>query len=152
MRALVDTGALLALSRRKDQHHARAIAIAERHLGAGGQFVGTTLILAEFHSHLLYLRGPTEARVAVASLLEDPVHRQQGAERVAVRVLMRGQQQLVRAAQLGQHLFMSGGDAHWSSSSSVILIPRSIDSSKTNCSVGVRFIRSSRPIAFWNRP
>ena len=74
MRALFDTGALLALSRRKDQHHARAVDIAERHLGSGGQFVGTTLILAEFHSHLLYLRGPREARLAVAALLDDPVH------------------------------------------------------------------------------
>jgi predicted nucleic acid-binding protein len=74
VRALVDTGALLALSRRKDQRHARAVDIAERHLGAGGQFVGTTLILAEFHSHLSYLRGSAEARVAVSALLEDPVH------------------------------------------------------------------------------
>jgi predicted nucleic acid-binding protein len=74
VRALVDTGALLALSRQKDQYHTRAVDIAERHLGAGGQFVGTTLILAELHSHLLYLRGPREARVAVSALLEDPVH------------------------------------------------------------------------------
>ena len=74
MRALVDTGALIALRRRKDQYHTRAVDIAERHLGSGGQFVGTTLILAEFHSHLLSLRGPMEARVAVAALLEDPVH------------------------------------------------------------------------------
>lgn len=48
--------------------------IAERHLGSGGQFVGTTLILAEFHAHLLYLRGPAAARAAVSALTEDPVH------------------------------------------------------------------------------
>jgi predicted nucleic acid-binding protein len=74
VRALVDTGALIALRRRKDQYHTRAVDIAERHLASGGQFVGTTLILAELHSHLLYLRGPVEARIAVSSLLEDPVH------------------------------------------------------------------------------
>lgn len=74
MRALVDTGALIALSRKKDQYHTRAVNTAERHLGGGGQFVGTTLILGEFHSHLLYLRGPAQARAVVSALLDDPVH------------------------------------------------------------------------------
>lgn len=74
MRAFVDTGALLALSHRRDQYHDRAVRIADRHLAAGGEFVGTTLILAEFHSHLLYLRGPADARIAVAQLLDDPAH------------------------------------------------------------------------------
>jgi hypothetical protein len=31
-RVLIDTVALLALSRRQDQHHARAVEVAERHL------------------------------------------------------------------------------------------------------------------------
>lgn len=74
MRALVDTSALLALSRRSDQHHARAVELAERHLAAGGRFLGTTLVLGELHSHLLYLRGPREARAALLHLLDDPVH------------------------------------------------------------------------------
>jgi predicted nucleic acid-binding protein len=74
VRAFVDTGALLALSRRMDQYHARAIRIAERHLAAGGQFVGTTLVLGELHSHLLYLRGPGEARSVIMQLLDDPAH------------------------------------------------------------------------------
>jgi predicted nucleic acid-binding protein len=74
VRALVDTSALLALSRRRDQCHARAVDIAERHLVAGGQFVGTTLILGELHSHLLYLRDVEEARATVLNLLDDPVH------------------------------------------------------------------------------
>ncbi len=74
MRVLIDTSALLALSRPRDQYHERAVRLAERHLTSGGRFVGTTLILGELYSHLLYLRGAKDARVALAHLLDDPVH------------------------------------------------------------------------------
>jgi predicted nucleic acid-binding protein len=74
VRALVDTGALLALSHARDQHHERAVAIARRHIDAGGTFVGTTLILSEFYSHLLYQRGAAAARAALQRLLGDPIH------------------------------------------------------------------------------
>ena len=74
MRALVDTSALLALARSNDQYHNEAVRIAERHLDSGGRFLGTTLILAELYSHLLYLRGAKSARVALQQLLEDPAH------------------------------------------------------------------------------
>jgi hypothetical protein len=70
----------------------------------------------------------------LAELREDAVHRQQRPERVAVRVLVSGEEELVGGAQLADHLVLFGRDAHGSSSprSSVIRIPRSIDSSKTN--------------------
>jgi uncharacterized protein len=74
VRALADTSALLALSRRNDQYHERAVRIADAHLAAGGRFVGTALVLGELHSHLLYLRGPAGARAALQQLVEDPVH------------------------------------------------------------------------------
>jgi uncharacterized protein len=74
VRALADTSALLALSRRNDQYHQRAVRIADAHLAAGGRFVGTALVLGELHSHLLYLRGPPGARAALQQLVEDPVH------------------------------------------------------------------------------
>ena len=73
MRALIDTSALLALSNARDQHHARAAEIAARHRSAGGTFVGTTLVLSEFHSHLLYLRDVAVARTALRYLLDDPI-------------------------------------------------------------------------------
>ena len=73
MRVLVDTSGLLALSHGRDQHHDRAVAIAGRHRAAGGTFVGTTLVLSEFYSHLLYLRGPAVARTALLHLLDDPI-------------------------------------------------------------------------------
>jgi hypothetical protein len=40
----------------------------------GGRFLGTTLVLAEFHAHLLHLRGPGAARNALNILLDDPAH------------------------------------------------------------------------------
>lgn len=74
VRVLVDTGALLALSHARDQHHREAVGIAQRHRAAGGTFLGTTLILSEFYSHLLYLRDAAVARTALLHLLSDPVH------------------------------------------------------------------------------
>ena len=74
MRILIDTGALIALGRARDQYHERALELAHRHLAAGGRFVGTTMILGEAHAHLLHLRGPAEARGILTRLLNDPAH------------------------------------------------------------------------------
>lgn len=74
MRAFVDTSALLALSHVRDQYHAQAKAAARRHEAVGGRYASSTLVLAEFHSHLLFLRGPAAARQALTRLLGDPAH------------------------------------------------------------------------------
>ncbi|HVX40231.1 MAG TPA: PIN domain-containing protein [Gemmatimonadaceae bacterium] len=74
MRVLVDTSALLALANGRDQWHARAVRIARANAASGIRYVSTTLVLAEFHAHVLYVRGPDEARRRVSALLEDPVH------------------------------------------------------------------------------
>jgi uncharacterized protein len=74
VRAFVDTSALLALSHTRDQYHKKAIAIAREHQRAGGSYVSSTLVLSEFHTHLLYLRGPTAALAALTHLLDDPAH------------------------------------------------------------------------------
>ena len=73
-RALVDTGALLALANPRDQYHAKAVALGRRFLRSGGRWLGTTLVLGELHGHLLYRRGATVARTVTASLLEDPAY------------------------------------------------------------------------------
>ncbi|MGD2046090.1 MAG: PIN domain-containing protein [Gemmatimonadota bacterium] len=73
MRVFIDTSALLALSHARDQHHARAVEIVGGHRSRGGTFVGTTLVLSEFYSHLLYLRDPSVARAALRHLLADPL-------------------------------------------------------------------------------
>ena len=74
MRALVDTGALLALASTGDQHHADAARITRRHRAAGGRLVSTMLVLGEFYSHVLYARGPRPARALLTSLLADPAY------------------------------------------------------------------------------
>ncbi|MDX1494643.1 MAG: PIN domain-containing protein [Longimicrobiales bacterium] len=73
-RALVDTGALLALTHQRDQHHSEAVRIAHGHRALGGTFVGTTLVLSEFYSHLLYLRDAGVARTALRLLMQDPMN------------------------------------------------------------------------------
>jgi uncharacterized protein len=73
-RALVDTGALLALASPRDQYHADAVRISRGFLAAGGRWVGTTLVLGELHGHLLHRRGPDVARGVIADLLQDPAY------------------------------------------------------------------------------
>src|SRR5207302_3699430 len=94
----------------------------------------------------------------LAQLLQDQLHRAQRAEGVAIRVLVGGQEELVGGADLVEHLLLLGDHAHspppgsTSVSSSVMRIPVSIESSWTNVSVGVRFMRSSRPIRCCRKP
>jgi uncharacterized protein len=74
VRVLVDTSALLALSHKRDQYHGRAVRSLGRLRAAGGNLIGTTAVLSEFYSHLLYLRGSTGARTALSHLLNDSLH------------------------------------------------------------------------------
>lgn len=67
MKMLVDTGALLALALRRDQHHARAAAFARENPHA--RFVLTDLILAETVSRLRARGGALIAARAGRSLL-----------------------------------------------------------------------------------
>jgi predicted nucleic acid-binding protein len=73
-RALVDTGALLALAGARDQYHGRARDIARRHLAAGRTWCGTTLVLAEFHGLMVKRAGGETARRTVSALLDDPAY------------------------------------------------------------------------------
>jgi predicted nucleic acid-binding protein len=74
VRALVDTSALLALANGRDQFHARAIQTAQAHRRVGARYISTLAVLAEFHAHLLSLRGPGAAREAAQALLADSVY------------------------------------------------------------------------------
>lgn len=70
-RVAVDTGALLALASSRDQYHARARATAERLQAAGARLFGHTLVLSEFHGHLLHRVGTGPARSTLTRLLHD---------------------------------------------------------------------------------
>jgi predicted nucleic acid-binding protein len=41
---------------------------------SGGRMVSTALVLAELQAHLLYRRGPVDARRIVGALLDDPAY------------------------------------------------------------------------------
>lgn len=73
-RATVDTGALLALANPRDQYHDVAVDTARQFLKRGGRWVGTVLVLAELHGHLLRWRGPAVARQVVAAVRRDPAY------------------------------------------------------------------------------
>jgi predicted nucleic acid-binding protein len=73
-RAAIDTGALLALASPRDQYHARALATAQAHLGIGGRWVGSVLVLAELHGHLLRWRPPNVAHRVMDSVRRDTAY------------------------------------------------------------------------------
>jgi hypothetical protein len=73
-RALIDTGALLAVANPRDQYHQRTVTMGRRFLSSGGRWIGTTLVLAELHGHLLQRRGHETARAHLDRLVADPAH------------------------------------------------------------------------------
>lgn len=73
-RVFVDTGALLALASPSDQSHATAARIARSLQKEGAALVGTTLVLGELHTLLLYRRNAGIARRVVAAVLDDPAY------------------------------------------------------------------------------
>ncbi|MGH7654608.1 MAG: type II toxin-antitoxin system VapC family toxin [Gemmatimonadaceae bacterium] len=71
-RAAIDTSALLALASSKDQYHGRAVATEASFRRGGGQWIGTTLVLAELHGHLLRRLDPSGARRILEAVVADP--------------------------------------------------------------------------------
>ncbi|MFI5243704.1 MAG: type II toxin-antitoxin system VapC family toxin [Gemmatimonadales bacterium] len=73
-RAAVDTSALLALASSRDQYHKRALAADAAFRRRGGKWVGTTLVLAELHGHLIRHLEPQAARRVISALLADAAY------------------------------------------------------------------------------
>lgn len=86
--AAIDTGALLALASRRDQYHARAVDVAARFRRAGGRWIGSTLVLAELHGHLLRRADPATARRVIAAVLGDPIYDWRDASTELVRAAL----------------------------------------------------------------
>jgi predicted nucleic acid-binding protein len=61
----------LALASSRDQYHDRAVDIESRFRSAGGRWVGSVLVLAELHGHLLRRRDAVMAQQVVSALLLD---------------------------------------------------------------------------------
>jgi len=72
--AAIDTGALLALASPRDQFHARAVATARAHLANGGYWVGSVLVLAELHGHLLRWSNPRVAHRVLDAVRRDSAY------------------------------------------------------------------------------
>lgn len=73
-RAAVDTGALLAIANPRDRHHAEATRIMQRVMTEGIRLVGSTLVLAELHGHLLRWRPPAVAASVLRAVALDPIY------------------------------------------------------------------------------
>lgn len=71
MRAAIDTGALVALANPRDQYHDAALKRARAFLENGGRFIGTTLVLAELHGHLLRRMHPAAAASVLRAVTAD---------------------------------------------------------------------------------
>jgi len=88
-RLAVDTSALLALVAPRDQHHARAVRIAREHVRNGGRFVGSVLVLAELHGHLLRWRGAPVAHDLVDRVRRDGAYEWHGVDSALVDAVHR---------------------------------------------------------------
>ena len=73
-RATIDTGALLALASPRDQYHSQAVRIARAHLAKGGRWIGSVLVLAELHGHLLRWREPRIAHRVLDAVRRDTAY------------------------------------------------------------------------------
>ena len=65
---------MLAIANPRDQYHGLAVDTARHFIKRGGRWIGTVLVLAELHGHLLRWRGPAVARQVVEAVRRDPAY------------------------------------------------------------------------------